>query len=426
MLRPFIALLFALSSDAHAATYYVAAPPLGNDAFPGTFEQPWATLQHAGSNVIPGDIVEVRAGSYAGMNLARSGAEGFPLVFRPYAGETVLINTVAPGTQVGFNVDGRAHVRIERFFIATGNYGVRVVLSDHVEVRANRITNATTSGILGGLADDLTIEDNVVVGSVNDAGILGLDSGARWTVRNNTLSDNAGGISLNGDPANGSTGTFTQVVLDSNRIRVRNGVLASGVQLAGVQGARVVNNLAYNVPRFGIILFASGPAGASTGNAFLHNAVVLLDTARFAFYAQDAATGTVLRNNVLLHPTASGNAGAIQLTTDSLPGLSSDHNAVANRMALVDDMGVTSFMTLAQWQAQQSQDAASVLASTAMFVSSVSEDFRLSAGSAAIDAGEARPDVATDRVGTTRPQGNGWDIGSDEFSDALFASGFES
>ena len=46
-------------------------------------------------------------------------------------------------------------------------------------------------------------------------------------------------------------------------------------------------------------------------------------------------------------------------------------------------------------------------------------DFRLQAGSPAIDAGSTNPDVTDDYVGTSRPQGAGYDLGAYERIAAL-------
>jgi hypothetical protein len=50
-----------------------------------------------------------------------------------------------------------------------------------------------------------------------------------------------------------------------------------------------------------------------------------------------------------------------------------------------------------------------------LFVSPSTLDFRLQAGSPAIDAGLALNIVLNDFLGTLRPQGAGWDIGAYEF-----------
>ena len=65
-----------------AETYFVAPPPSGDDANPGTESLPWATLQKAADTVQAGDTVLVRAGQFAGAHLTTSGSPGSPIVLR--------------------------------------------------------------------------------------------------------------------------------------------------------------------------------------------------------------------------------------------------------------------------------------------------------------------------------------------------------
>ncbi len=75
---------------AAAAEFVVATD--GDDANPGTFERPWATLQHAASSVEPGDVVLVRGGVYRQMfSIERSGTPERWITFRNYQDEQVNI-----------------------------------------------------------------------------------------------------------------------------------------------------------------------------------------------------------------------------------------------------------------------------------------------------------------------------------------------
>jgi hypothetical protein len=50
------------------------------------------------------------------------------------------------------------------------------------------------------------------------------------------------------------------------------------------------------------------------------------------------------------------------------------------------------------------------------FVNALAHDYRLAAGSLAIDMGVAIAGVTTDRAGVSRPQNNGYDVGAYEWS----------
>ena len=56
--------LLVVAGSAAAAVYYVA--PNGNDANPGSLEQPWATFLRAGQAMLPGDTTFIRGGVRAG------------------------------------------------------------------------------------------------------------------------------------------------------------------------------------------------------------------------------------------------------------------------------------------------------------------------------------------------------------------------
>ncbi|MEM9833681.1 MAG: hypothetical protein AAF944_23830 [Bacteroidota bacterium] len=60
-----VLLLFATVSFSQT-TYYVDLPPTGNDSNVGSLNSPWATVQHAISNVASGDIIIINSGRYSG------------------------------------------------------------------------------------------------------------------------------------------------------------------------------------------------------------------------------------------------------------------------------------------------------------------------------------------------------------------------
>jgi hypothetical protein len=106
--RPHLPLGCALSVllaplSANAATYYVAPPPTGSAANPGTITMPFATIAQAQTAASPGDTVYFRAGTYAytagtttcasttdtvnAVVLDKSGASGSPINYWAYPGE---------------------------------------------------------------------------------------------------------------------------------------------------------------------------------------------------------------------------------------------------------------------------------------------------------------------------------------------------
>lgn len=94
------AIVLAYLVGLYAAEFYVA--PTGDDANPGTFEKPFATIQRAQQSAEPGDTVFIRGGTYI-MNekkiarrkgiyayityLDKSGLPGKPITYRAYQNE---------------------------------------------------------------------------------------------------------------------------------------------------------------------------------------------------------------------------------------------------------------------------------------------------------------------------------------------------
>ncbi|MDZ7371515.1 MAG: hypothetical protein ONB12_10115, partial [candidate division KSB1 bacterium] len=80
-----------LATTALAAEYYVDGRN-GSDVFPGSKEQPFATLQKAADVMRPGDVCMIREGVYREtVRPANSGLAGLPIRFEAYAGESVTI-----------------------------------------------------------------------------------------------------------------------------------------------------------------------------------------------------------------------------------------------------------------------------------------------------------------------------------------------
>jgi hypothetical protein len=127
---------------------------------------------------------------------------------------------------------------------------------------------------------------------------------------------------------------------------------------------------------------------------------------------QDGSTGNTLRNNILLNENPSH--GAIDISSDSLSGLTSDYNAVVSKFTTD---GGNSVQSLAQWQAATNQDAHSVASTAAaLFQSPTADDRRLLPNAPAVNGGTSLNAPTTDLDGKPRPIGAAVDIGAYELS----------
>ena len=418
----FLVSLLGSAERVTATTYYVAPPPTGNDSNSGTsIGAPWATLQFAAGEVGPGDVVRVRAGTFAGFELTTSGSSGSPITFSAYSGEEPMIAADGPAAGVGINLEAASHIVIEGFRVhQRSSYGIRAVVGSNVVLRNNRLTQSGQSGILVAYLDDALVEGNIIDGPGIAAGILALDESSDLTVRRNWVTDHDGGINLVGDSSIGGTGLFVGALIENNIVDLTGRSVGSGLSLWGVQNALVRNNLLFGLPRYGITLGTGLAGGASTGNRLLNNTVVVLAGGQWALYTGEAATGTVLHNNILLNDST---RGSIAMESDSLPGLDSDRNLVVDRFST---NGGSTIIDLEAWRTATGMDESSALGTPgATFLAPGAGDYHLHEASPAVDAGLTLIDVPTDLEGFARPYGPAFDLGAFEWSNVIFNDGFE-
>jgi CARDB/Right handed beta helix region len=414
LLAALVILSAAVGADAAPLrTLYVATT--GNDGNDGSLGAPWRTLQRAANLVRAGDQVVVRPGRYAGFNLTTSGTATNPIVFSADPG--VIVDAPNPvRTQDGLNLEGASWIVIEGFtVVGMPRTGIRSVTNAHVTIRRNVGDANGRWGILTGFSDDLLIEDNEMSRSVAEHGIYVSNSGDRPVIRRNHVWGNSGnGIHMNGDLSQGGDGVITGAVVEANVIHGNGRTGGSGINGDGVQGSRIVNNILYDNHASGISLYRIDGGAPSRNNLVAHNTIVQAADGRWAINIQDGSTGNRVVNNVLL--TLHTFRGAMAVSADSLPGFTSDYNAVTARFTLD---GGDSVLSLAAWRQTTGQDLHS-LASTpaALFVDPVSGDYHLRADAPARDAALAPTDVTTDFDGNTRPVGSAADIGADEYGSA--------
>jgi hypothetical protein len=384
--------------------------PDGDDAADGV-TQPWRTLQRAAGAVRAGDLVIVRAGRYAGFDLRRSGTAADPIVFRADPG--VVIDVPNPvRTSDGINLEGASYIVIEGFTV-TGmpKAAIRAVTNHHVVIRGNTLDANGRWGVLTGFSDDLLIEDNVASRSGAEHGIYVSNSGDRPVIRRNHVWGNhANGIHMNGDVSMGGDGIIRGAVVEANVIHGNGRGGGSGINADGVQDSRFVNNVLYDNHASGISLYRIDGGAGSTGNLVAHNTIVQASDARWAINIRDGSAGNRVVNNVLL--TLHTYRGAISVSADSLPGFSSDFNALTGRFTTSDGGSV---LDLPGWRQATGQDLHSFVSTpAALLVDLAGGDLRLRDDAPARDVATALPDITTDFEGTVRPVGPASDIGADE------------
>jgi PKD repeat protein len=133
-----------LCGSAFGADYYVATT--GDDAWPGTFEQPWRHMYKAGNTVVAGDTVYLRGGTYSDDWFwpVNSGTASAPITLKAYPGETPTVTGAGYwGVFVYIGWSGNQYFVIDGLHSdnTTGEHVVRFDNSTHCVLKNCHFTN---------------------------------------------------------------------------------------------------------------------------------------------------------------------------------------------------------------------------------------------------------------------------------------------
>jgi hypothetical protein len=427
-------LAVALAGPARATTYHCA--PGGSDNDDG-IRSPWRTLQHAASEVRPGDTVLLADGTYPGGVVHHtSGTREKPITYQAeHRGRAVV-----RGGVIGFLIDNADWLVLDGLMVReAASRGVRVLVSHHLVVRHCTFCSNGIEGMITGYCNDLLIEDNESYGNgrgFHDGdddfppskghGIYVSSSGDRPIVRGNRCHDNGGcGIQVNGygDPDIGgqlrgvlADHIITGAILTDN-VLYRNGRGedggGAGINLQSVRDSILYNNLLYQNFAGGIACFAdyAGPQWGCQNNRIVNNTIYFkADEGRYGLQFLEGSKGNLVRNNIIV----AGRGPALEYD-DTSGEPDSDFNVLysasdsSHVVALASGDGdVTGGYSFAAWQ-KHGKDARSQSASPEKLFASVGgADFSLAQGSPAAGAGAPLTGALAIAPGrTTRPD-IGW------------------
>lgn len=404
-----------------AGTFYVATT--GSDGGSGSSSTPWATLQHAVDTIGPGDTILVESGTYVGCRIGNSGLQGNVKTLKTAPGAHVLLNAPGPGNKHNSVLEVENFSATVKYWVIDGfeianspKYAVDIRVTNSITVQNCTVHDSALTGIFDAFSDYPLIQNNVSYNN-HEHGIYHSNSGDYPTIRGNQIHDNtSAGIHMNGDSSQGGDGIISFATVEKNIIW-RNGTGgASGINCDGVDDSIFRNNLLYSNFASGISLYAIDGAHGSSRNLVYNNTIVMAASSRWAINipkssGKPSPTGNQIMNNILYDPTAPH--GSVLTYGTAVSGFESDYNVVVNRFS---DNGGNTTITLSAWQHQTKQDLHSILVTdpTTLFVNFAGNDFRLKAGSPAVNAGKTLSQVTDDINGVARPQGGAYDIGAYE------------
>jgi hypothetical protein len=430
-------------APAHAATYYVAEN--GDDTSPGvSIAAPLRSLSRAVERVGPGDVIELRAGTYRGVTIRTPGTADRWITLRAHPGEKPRILASREGRPTLYFYHRSCDEDTPNNYPCQPLYWI---------VEGLEIVG---SGLGGG--DDYVVK---------------IDTPRVRLIRNNMHGSSADVVKL--------VHTADDVEIVENEIhdpRARPGANAQGIDIVGADRTLVARNHVHDIPSIG--MYAKGN---SRGTVFEANLVentwshgIMLGQSTDADRLRDGKYETydgIMRNNVVrnagwscfatassfrvriysnsCYQSHSNLHGAILISNESEVKQAGTHIEILNNIihgapglpvvkiasrALTDPATLTidynlywtargagsvtftwrdrglEEVSFARWRRSTGLDSHSLVADP-MFASQ--DTLRPASTSPAAGRGTARPEVPTDFAGKTRPA-NVIDLGAHEFS----------
>ena len=283
----FCLIFLIVTSPVLATEYYVSNS--GNDAASGTISSPLLTIPKAIGKLVPGDIVYVRAGTYPGFSINKSGTAAAPVTVSGYKNEMPLITggngiktyqvsyvnisgfeITGATTAGGIRADQSSNIVISRNKVhdnfGSGVNGIKILESSNNKVLNNEVYNNTFSGIhiygttaINNEIANNTVHDNTL--STGNSDGIGCNSGFGQNIHHNIVYGNSDdGI----DTWNCYNNTVAYNIVHHNGgTGDGNGIKAGGAVTGGHN--LVTHNISYSNVTSGITGNGSG------GNNFKNN-----------------------------------------------------------------------------------------------------------------------------------------------------------
>jgi len=428
--------------------YYVS--PDGDDANPGSFDQPWRTIQHAVENVGPGDVIWARGGTYnEGVDIETSGLRGRPITLIGYPGEVAILDGNGLERRDGI-VIGQADTSaglstswwtfqdlVIRDYIQGGERGFGFVSWDGglgITLRNLEFYLVGTPIKFHRGGEEVLIED--VYG--HDYDYAGFDCGPDgpcwyFTLRRVTMIGPGEGndtavdgfaveegsdILVEDCIAEGHAGDGFDFKSDRTTLQrvISHDNGRNNIKLWG-QDSSLINSLSYDSGLTNLVLAEGG--SFTVINSLIANRDS--DGPLATVGCDEPLTTTLRLHNTIFYNDNPAMAGTTVYFGEGVE-LIADHNLYYNPYR-EDDVICADFLDRCfsgdeindgTWYAASGSGEHSLYADP-LFVNATDRDCHLTAYSPAIDAGTAEGAPTVDLDGISRPQGEGYDVGPYEY-----------
>ena len=420
-------------------TYYVAKT--GNDSNNGSFSSPWLTINYAAQKALPGDYINIEGGTYNERVVpAKSGTAGNPITYQNYNGETVVIDGTSLSFYGGlFQVSNLNYITVSGLTIQNSGYAgiFDVGISDHIILQNLVIHDTAESGILvgsyyGGSPPASPTLTNMVI---NNCTIYNTNSahdqeGVSIIDANGVVVDdcNLSATEYDGAPCIDCKLGCENVLIHNNIV---HNSLSSGIYVdasgQATSNISIYDNLVYNNAGPGIQL--ADEHGVSTlSDIDIYNNILYDNSGAFEVdhYGTEVINFNFINNTLYCNYTIEGTEILIAESHVNLSGCVIRNNIIDiatkgwNGITYSDyaNGGITVDHNLF-YSSGGSFGPSNIWGTTYVqanpLLTNPTTDFSLQSGSPAIDVGSSTGAPSTDFIGTSRPQGAGYDMGAYEY-----------
>lgn len=364
--------LFVAAASAHGADYFVRVT--GSNANNGTSpEAAWASVSHAVQRVGAGDTVYIGAGVYTGQLYMsnRGGTQNNPVRF---VADTDGARTGDAG-EVTLTNAGLAHVQ----------------RSSHTHFVGLNLVSTGQTLIYNDNSQGLLLEDCTLTGS---GGALSGHNGGSFIVRNCTITANGNhAVYLAGGSLEMSDTTVLKTGTQHSSVHAANNATVTIERSSLLDGNHIIYSSGSTITLINTVLANARASGLHVANQTRLTMVhcTINNITHDAIYADGG--------NHFIRNTIFSNAGRYMYFRANNANINESHCLYSG------------------WGSQLAYNftPSNPVLAAPEFTDASADDYTLTAGSAAIDAGtDASDHTANDRLARARPQADGWDIGAFE------------